>query len=78
MANTQLGSIDLGFVAKNRGDGTAGTSGLATPGNYVSINNMRTRLTAISGTAYTADVLNTMTVNDMIYALRVNDDAGTI
>jgi len=38
-----------------------------------SIAAMRTRLTAISGTTYTAAVLNTMTYNDMVYALRMQD-----
>jgi hypothetical protein len=38
----------------------------------------RARLTAISGTTYPAAVLDKMTFNDMIYAIRVNDEAGSI
>jgi hypothetical protein len=73
-----MGQIDLGFVSKNNSDGTAGTSDLATPANYASISAMRTRLTAISGSLYTSAELDRMSVNDMVYALRVNDDPGTI
>ena len=43
-----------------------------------SISAMRARLAAINGTYYTAAVLNMMTVNDMVYAIRVNDFPGTI
>jgi hypothetical protein len=39
---------------------------------------LRTRLTAISATTYSAAELNKMTYNDMVYALRVNDAAGSI
>ncbi len=39
---------------------------------------MRARLTAISGTTYTAAVLDQMTFNDMLYAIRLNDSPGTI
>lgn len=78
MAETQISPPDINFVAKNRGDGTAGTSVVSTPANYASISALRTRLAAISGTTYTAAVLNTMTVNDMVYAVRLNDDSGTI
>lgn len=34
---------------------------------------MRTRLAAIDAAFYTAAKLNTMTMNDMIYAIRLND-----
>lgn len=79
MANTQLGQIDTGFSAKTLpSDGSAGTSDVGTPANYTSISAMRTRLAAISGTTYTTAVLDQMSVNDMVYALRVNDDPGTI
>jgi hypothetical protein len=79
MANTQIGPINTRIAARNKTDGNvAGTSPFATPANYASISALRTRLAAISGTTYTAAVLNTMTVNDMVYAIRLNDDAGTI
>lgn len=78
MANTQLGSIDINFVAKNNADGTTGTADVATPANYASISAMRTRLAAISGSYYTSALLDQMSVNDMVYAIRSNDDSGTI
>lgn len=78
MANTQISPPDINFVAKNRGDGTAGTSVVATPANYASINALRARLAAIDAGLYTAAYLNTMTVNDMVYAVRLSDDADTI
>jgi hypothetical protein len=39
---------------------------------------MRDRLTAISATTYSAAELDKMTYNDMVYAIRVNDYAGSI
>ena len=36
------------------------------------------RLTAISGTLYTAAYLRTISLNDKIYALRMNDDNASI
>lgn len=38
-----------------------------------SIASMRARLAAINGTYYTAAVLNQMTYNDLLYAIRLND-----
>lgn len=77
MADAQVGSIDLGLTFKNETQGTNAAL-VATPANYASINAMKTRLAAISGASYSAARLNTMTVNDLIYALRLNDDSGTI
>lgn len=45
-------------------------TGYASP-NYNQLAAMRTRLAAINGTYYTTAVLNQMTHNDMVYALRV-------
>lgn len=50
----------------------------ATPANYVSINSLDTRLTAISATIYSQTQLDKMSANDKIYALRLTDDLGTI
>jgi hypothetical protein len=63
----------LGFVDKRKvqGDGNTRT---ATEANYVDVTALRARLTAISAGTYTAAVLNTMTKNDMVYAVRLNDD----
>ncbi len=46
--------------------------------DYISISALRTRLAAIDGTFYTAARMNTMTYNDMVYAVRVNDSPLTI
>jgi hypothetical protein len=46
--------------------------------NFGSIDAMRARLTAISATTYSAAELDKMTMNDMIYAIRVNDRSGSI
>lgn len=78
MASTQTRIPNVNFVAKNRIENTAGTSPVATPANYASISALRARLTAISATTYTPAVLEGMTVNDMIYAVRLNDDPNTI
>jgi hypothetical protein len=46
--------------------------------NDDAIATMRARLTAINGTYYTAARLNTLTYNDMLYAIRLNDFASTV
>ncbi len=46
--------------------------------NYHSVTSLRTRLAAISAGFYTAARLNQMTKNDMVYAVRVADDAAGI
>lgn len=78
MANNDIAN-HMGFVAKNKVSlaGDSG-SGVATPANYASISSMRTRLAAANGSYYTSAMLDAMTENDMVYALRVIDDSGTI
>lgn len=44
-----------------------------TDSDMATLTAMRARLTAISGTLYSAANLNKLTWNDMVYALRVND-----
>lgn len=44
----------------------------------LSIASMRARLSAIDAAAYSSANLNTMTRNDMLYALRLHDAADTI
>ncbi len=80
MANTQMGPINTRFVNKIKAASDMGgnDTDLATPLNYTSVSAMRTRLAAISGTTYSSANLDIMTTNDMVYALRVNDDSGTI
>ena len=80
MANIQLGNIDNNFTncqeanpANIDGDGDVGT-----PVNYSTLTAIRTRLAAISSTYYTTARLDSLTINDMVYALRCHDDANTI
>lgn len=53
------------------------TQPLATPANYASEATLRTRLIAIGGVYVTA-YIDTMTLNDMVYAVRLSDDAAGI
>lgn len=78
MANKMVGAIDgLGFVNKQRtGSNTTSTATLSS-GDYSSISAMRTALAASSLSAYyTSAVLDRMTTNDMVYAMRVLVDNG--
>lgn len=87
MAQMQLGN-QAGVTAVNAGGTTnptnvnGGASGAPQAGHwdadYASISALRTRLDAIDSTTYTAEVLNTMTLNDMIYAVRLNDSPSTV
>lgn len=77
MADAQVGVINTDFTYRNKTQGSSAAL-LATPANYGSITALKARLTAISGTTYTAARLASMTVNDMLYAVRLNDDPGTI
>ena len=45
---------------------------------FGSVQLMRERLTAISATTYSSAELDKMTMNDLIYALRINDAPGSI
>jgi hypothetical protein len=79
MANTQMGAVNTNFVNSRKAVDNMGGSDtdLTTPANYVSINALRTRLTAANA-YYTSDVLDNMTVNDMVFALRTLDDKTSI
>ena len=46
--------------------------------DYSTITAMRSRLAAIDAGFYTAQRLNAMTYNDMVYAIRRNDTPGSI
>ncbi len=87
MARGQIGNIhgvaacDIGGVAKpSNFNGLAGTDmGAALDiDNADTITALRTRLTAISATTYSAAELDKMTLNDMVYAVRLNEAANTI
>ena len=85
MADQQVGNIaGLPVVANGDADSPSNLSGTIDPqggfinNDYQSIAALRTRLAAIDAGYYTADKLNEMSYNDMVYAVRVNDDATTI
>lgn len=85
MANQRIGNT-IGVVALNNVNGTqrSNTNGSTTAQgehddtDYTDIAALRTRLAAIDAGFYTAARLNTMTRNDMIYAVRVADSPATI
>jgi hypothetical protein len=80
MADLQMSPPNLGFVNSLRAvAGSLGTSsGLTTPANYVSIAGLRGALNAANAGYYTVARLDTMTVNDMVFALRSIQDKTTI
>lgn len=77
MAELDIGN-SVGFVDKRQGRGTNGASVVSELANYGSIKLMRDRLTTLRGSYYTAARLNSMTRNDLVYALRMesSDSAG--
>ncbi len=76
MADMDLTST-FDFVDNRTGRGYSGsTSSLVEQNNYDSIAELKTRLTALAASSYTAARLNTMTKNDMVYALRTLQDAA--
>lgn len=80
MANNMLGAPDVNFTNSLKAVADAGGSDtdLVTPLNYTSVTAMRARLTAISAVTYPTRILDGMTVNDMVFALRTEDDPTTI
>lgn len=77
MADSQIGSVDLALTFRNETQGTNAAL-VATPANYASVSALKARLTAINSTSYTTARMNQMTVNDLIYAVRLNDDPASI
>lgn len=81
MADLQIGSI-LGVTArggKGINGGADDRTGLAlTNASPTHITSLRARLTAISATSYTTARLDAMSVNDMIYAVRLADQPTSI
>lgn len=85
MANQRIGNT-VGVAARNANSGQQNTNmnGSTTQDgehwdtDYASINALRARLAAIDASFYTSARLDTLTYNDMVYAVRVNDSAGTI
>lgn len=81
MAQHQLSpEVPMNFIDKTKATSkSVASSGasVATPANYASQTAIDARLTAISA-LYTAARLNSMTLNDKVYAIRLADDAGTL
>ena len=69
---------NLGFVDKRRSPAQSNTTPLGTIANYVTRAVLEARLTAISGTSYSAQRLSNMNMNDLVYAVRVHDDSAGI
>ncbi len=82
MAQHQIGGLSADEItARNRavaGSVATTSSVYASPVNYGSLQAARTRLTAINGTYFTSARMDTMTGNDIFFALRTLDDANTI
>lgn len=87
MADHQIGNIH-GYAATSVGSGnektnlTGDSDGNPRTAHFdvdlADVAAMRARLTAINGAAYTSSVLDTMTFNDMVYAIRLADNPNTI
>ena len=77
MADSQLGPVNIKFVDKRKDPRTNALT-LSEAANYVTIASLKARLTALKPTTYTAAKMNTMTVNDLVHALRQEsaDSAG--
>jgi len=78
MAQNQIGNFTGTVDKRDTTKAGANASSLSTPANYASVNAMRTRLAAINAGYYTAARLDRMSVNDMVYAIRVADDSAGI
>ena len=80
MANNMVGELEACFVDKRRTTAAAASSATpqATPANYDSVSSLRTRLGAINAGFYTSTMLDNMTVNDMQYAVKLNDDLAGV
>lgn len=78
MADAQVRPI-TGILDKRQGRSADTTQVSNTFANNIKdVASLKARLTAINATSYTPARLATMTVNDMIYAIRLNDEAGSI
>ena len=78
MTDAQVRNL-LGTADKRNGRANSRTSIGSTPhANLKDVASMKARLTAINATTYTPERLNTMTYNDLIYAIRLNDEPTSI
>lgn len=69
----RMGFVDKRWTFASQSNAVSATS---LGGNMRDIAALRARLTAISGTTYPAAVLDKMTMNDMIFAVRIADEAA--
>lgn len=78
MADAQVRNIG-GHLDKRQGRSAPTTQVSNTfVNNTKDVASMKARLTAINPTSYSPERLATMTDNDMKYAIRLNDEAGSI
>lgn len=77
MADIDVRGNPFGFSDIRNGRGSA-TTVLAESANLMDVASMRARLAVLDAAYYTAARLNQMTINDMVYAIRVKsaDAAG--
>lgn len=77
MANAQMGPINTRFVDKRRGRTQDGAT-IVEANNMDTISELRARLQVLAAGTYTNAVLDLMTTNDMLFALRTlsADSAG--
>lgn len=78
MADLDVAGTPYGFTDKRVGRGTAGITPVGEIVNMSSVSALKTRLTALDPTAFTAVRMQSMTENDLLYALRLksSDAAG--
>lgn len=76
----QIGMVDANFANAAGTQQNGGTNAQTghTDADYVTHAAMRTRLAAINAAYYTAARLNSLTQNDCLYAIRLNDSIATI
>lgn len=75
MADGQMGPVNIKFVDKRK-DARTHALTLSEAANYQTVASLKARLTALKSTTYTAAKLATMSVNDMVFALR-NESADS-
>jgi hypothetical protein len=78
MAQSTIKNV-TGIVDKRDIQGQLGLSTAAAfLTNTSDVTSARARLTAISAATYPAATLDKMTLNDMLYAIRLNDEAASV
>lgn len=76
MAQVELGNY-VGFVDKRQAQGDT-TQPLTNPTYFHSVATLRSQLGIVDGAYFTADKLNSMTHNDLVYAMRLSAEAAGI